>query len=689
MFGCSAKHTKCVIVGIGLALALSAPAESRLPPTAGSSANLTLTVNEMQELMKTDKDLIDQRTRAEQMLKANSKDYKAHLLLGYVLHHAEGDLARARFHLDKSHKMVLQAARRGDREAQQFYGIICYELLMVLTEMDQYEAKIDLLREMVSNLTGNNALFASDMAWPLMKLDKEQEARQVIQTALNSGNPAARINAWNTLGALESDRGHHQAAYDAFDGLLKEAARYNHQSITFYRNLGECCLPLGRYEEAEKYYSMAASLPFDDDSFSNPYQDLTSIYLGQARFGEAVSAMKKTMEWSNATKPFLYQQSMADNTQLKGMLQLELGLPAEAVETLQLLVQRPDRRGGTSLRIDQTEAGNLLCWRTALKTNLQRNQERLAATSLLSGGITLLRYGWQRLVKGKTTLSTDAIYVSLVWENLKMRRQIDQAEKRIAALSANGQRIRASMLPYDPQSVITTEWFRPNLMGIWGTGLSQAAIDDIRRHPPEQYAVAEPFLTALQGEIAFLNGSYRRSAELFSQALKTLPRQEALLRLRSETRLAMALLKCGKEDEALKLFQHVISSDGAMLREVEARIPVKASIETTDQGSGFNSAILKGLKRSPRFRVGSRGFNLSVTSAGKEDLRVSVSDSSGNTIKSFHVSLKDPNAPLTEVALAGIHDGLCAPNISVSSLSDSLDGSNTSTNVRDLIQYSR
>lgn len=685
MFGFKTKHTKRVFIGIALALALGAPVESRLPQTAETTAKLTLSVGEMQELMKNDKDLIDQRTRAEKMLKANAKDYKAHLLLGYVLHHAEGDLARARYHLDKSHKYVLKAVSN-DMEARQFYGIICFELLMVLTEMDQYEDKITLLREMSSTMS-NKELWMSEMAWPLMKLDKEKEARQIIQQILSSGNPGARINAWNTLGALESDLGHYQAAYDAFDGLLKEAARYSKPNITFYRNMGEACLPLGLYEDAEKYYSQAAKLPFEDDSFSNPYQDLTSIYLSQARFSEAMNAMKKTVEWSNATKPFLYQQSMADNTQLKGMLQLELGLPAEAVDTLQLLVQRPDRRGGTSLRIDQTEAGNLLCWRTALKTNLQRNQERLAATSFFSGAFSLIRYGWQRLTKGKTTLSTDAMYVSLVWENIQMRRQIDQAEKRIAALSANSQRIRASMLPYDTQSVITTEWMRPNLMGIWGTGLSQAAIEDIRQKPPERYAVAEPFLAALQGEIAFLNGSYRRSAELFSVAMKTLPRQEALLRYRTETRLAMALLKCGKESEALQLFQHVISGDGAMLREAEARLPIIAKVNASEQSSSFNSAVLKGLKRSPRFKVGSRGLQLIVSSAGKEDLRVAVSDSSGNSIKVFHVSLKNPNAPLAEVALAGIHDGLCAPNINISGLADSLDGTMNSANVRDLIQY--
>ena len=686
MFGNKAKNTKRVLIGIALAMILGAPLEARLPSSDSASSQQTITLSEMQELMKTDKDLIDQRTRAEQILKKHPDDYKAHFLLGYVLHHAEGDLARARFHLDKSHKTVLKAAKRNDREAQQFYGIISYELLMVLTEMDQYADKVKLLQEMSSNMA-NGAYFTSLMAWPLMKMDKEDEARQIIQKSLNSGNLSARIDAWNTLGALESDLGHHQAAYDAFDGLLKEASRYIKPNVTFYRNMGEACLPLGRYEEAEKYYSAATSLPFDDTCFSNPHEDLASLYLGQARFNEAVRAMDKTLEWSRATKPFLYQQSMAEVTQLKGMMQLELGLPAEAVNTIQLLVQRPDRRGGTSYRIDQTEAGNLLCWRTALQTNLQRNRERLAATGFFSGACTLIRYGWQRLVKGKSQLSTDAMYVSLVLENLQTRRQIDLADKRIAALSANGQRIRASMLPYEPQAVITTEWLRPNLVGIWGTGLSQAAIGDIRKNPPEQYAFAEPFLTALQGEIAYLDGNYRRSAELLSMAMKTLPHQEALLRLRTETRLAMAMQKCGKEEEALQLLQHVISSDGAMLREVGARIPIKAAVQTNSHGSSFNAAILKGLKRSPRFKVGSKGLQLLVTSAGKENLRVSVCDSRGNSLKTYHVSLQNPKAPLAEVALAGIHDGLCAPNISFKGFDDSLDASNTSVNLRDLIQY--
>lgn len=698
------KQLRGMLAGTVLILALSAPLAAAPPkpspsPSASASArpkaaaaatvdtSKPLTLKSLIEIIDGGKNLIDERTHAEQLLKADPKDYKAHFLLGYIMHRAEGDLPRARYHLQKANKIALRSARKGDKEAQHLYFAVSVELAEVLGEMDQYSAKIRILREM-SSYTRDNTEFTAQMAWPLMKLNKEKAARQAIQKSLSNDDVSVQTTALNTLGALESYLGHHQAAYDAGKKLLEKAKGKDKPNlITYYSNMGLNCLPLGYYEEAEKHFLQAADRPFSDHAYTNPHTHLCWLYLSQARFSETINSLRKAERWSRATKPFLYQQSIAGITELQGTVYLELGLPEKAVQTLSWLVQRPDRRGTNSTHVDQTEAGNLLTWRTALYANLQRNRERLAATDFRSGALTLIRYGWQRLRHGQGELSADAIYFNLVWDNLQMRRQIDQADKRIAALTAGHKRIRASMLPYFDQSINTSEWLRPNLVGILGTGLSQATIDKIQKRPPEQYEKHKPFLAVLQGEAAFLNGSYRRSAELLKQALQSLPKQEALLCLRTETRLAMALLKCGQEAEALPLLKHVISQNGAMLREVGARLPVKLQIETTLQGKDFNEELIQGLRRSPRFQVGSSGLVLLVTSASPNSLRVAVSDESGNSFKSYNVTLRSSSTPLAEIALAGIHDGLCTPSINLSGLDDSIDGSNTSIGVRELIKY--
>ncbi|MBQ7567525.1 tetratricopeptide repeat protein [bacterium] len=685
MFGMSAKKTGCILAGMALTLALCAPAEAD-PLQQDMEKSPEITYSEMRSLMKSEEELIDQRTRAEKKLKADPNDYRAHLLLGYVLHHAEGDLGRARYHLEKAHSLVVKADQRGERGARLFYSMICEELSMVLTEMDQYDAKIRLIKEMTTN--GLGARWESEMAWPLMKLDKEYEARQIIQKCLNSSDPVARINAWNTLGALEADRGHYQASYDAFDGLNKELSRYlTRPNLTFCRNIGEACLPLGRYEEAEKYYTLAASLPFDDASFSNPYQDLTRLYLGQARFSEAINSLKKTYDWSNATKPFLYQQSMAENTQLYGMTLLEVGRPHDAVLKLNKLAQRPDRRGGTSLRIDQTEAGNLLCWNIAMQTDLERTREALASLDFVSGLISFTR----------NVLDPDCspnCIVCLCLRELRLRRNIDTSSKRIAALAANSHRIRASMLPYDTQSVNTVEWFRPRLVEIWGTGLSEAALEDIKKNPPEHYLFSEPFMTALYGEIAFLRGSYRQSAEYLSRAMDTLPRQEALLRLRTQTRLAMALQGCGEKDKATELFKQILEKDGAMLRELKARIPISIDVSAQIKPN-IRKAIIKGLKRSPRFKVGKSNIHLKIDSTDTKAFRISLADEHGNVIRSVSctaqfkdlglMSYSDPTG-ITEFLLF-VQDYIFSPPIKISGLDDSLDSSNTDINAVDFKTY--
>ena len=696
-FKAKAKTVKRALLSAAAALLLSAPLQAGPTPTPSPSASPTalpdaskqLSVDSIAAILDNAKDFADLRTQVEKRLKDDPKDFKAHFLLGYIMQQAEGDLPRARYHLEQAHKIALKKARKGDKDAQQLYFAISYELVQVLGEMDQYQATVKLMREM-AGLTRDNLDITAGMAWQLMKLNKEKAARQAIQKCLNSDDTSVKMTALNTLGALESYLGNHQAAYDAGQELLKTAAlkgEEKHNLTVYYCNMGLNCFSLGRYEEAEKNFDKAAALPFSEYVISNPYAALTNLYLSQARFSETINTLTKAQRWSRAVKPFLYQQTIAGNTELKGVIYLELGMPEEAVEILNWLVQRPDRRGVNSLHVDQAEAGNLLSWRVALQANLQRNQERLAATDLKSGCLSLLRYGWQRLWHRESTLSPEAMYFGLVWNNLRMRLQISQADKRIAALSADNRRIRASMQPYFDQSISTWEWMRPNLVGILGIGLSEAAVRDIHKHPPEQYKFFKPFFTNLQGEAAFLKGQYSRSAELYRQALQGLPKQEVLLRLRTETRLAMALMKCGQESEALPLLQHVISSDGAMLREVGARLPIIPQIETAVQEPGFNQALLAGLKRSPRFKVGSSGLRLLVTSLDKENLRVTFNDAGGNSLKSFHVSLRKPQASLSETALAGIHDGLCAPNVSLSGLEDTVDSSNSSINARHLLKY--
>lgn len=668
------------MAGLALALSLGLPALSQAPGTASPAP---LTAVEMQQIIEDEKDLVDQRTRAEAMLKANANDYKGHMLLGFVLHHAEGDLARSRYHLKKSRDLCLAAAKsRGDAEALRFYSLATWELLTVLTEMDSYQEKIDVIDDYTK--AAPNELLTSEKAWPLMKLDREDEARAIIQRTISSNSAAARINAWNTLGALEADRGNYQASYDAFDGLNKEMENLRlPPNLTFCRNMGEACLPLGRYEEAERYYRLAASLPFDETSFSNPYQDLAEMYLDQARFPEAIEAGKKMLSWSHALKPFLYQQSMAENTMLEGTIYLELGLPNRAVDTLQLLVSRPDRRGGTSIRLDQAEAGNLLGWHTALRAKLERNREMQAGTGFWQGLWDLIRYGWNKLLGRDEAGDLDAIYVSLVLNNWQLRREIDKATKRIAALAADNDRIRNSMLPYDTQSIDTVEWFRPNLVGIWGTGLSEAALRDIAANPPQRQAIVAPFISALQAEISFQDGNYKDCAEYASQALQSLPQQEALLRLRVQTRLGQALLKRGQTDKALQVLGDVITRDGTLLRAAQVRVPVKLTVNTGSPG--LDSRLSRGLKRSPRFKVGSQGFQLQVSSAAKGGLKVSLADSGGNSLKAFTVP-SSADTPV-QTLLAGIHDGICAPNITINNLSDTLDGQNTSQTVQELIQY--
>lgn len=623
---------------------LALPALAR-DPAAGSEPP---TAEEVAGLMDRPENLVAWRELADRVLARDPDSFAGQMLMGFVLHRSEGDLPRSRFHLEKARKLALQASDRGNSEAFHFYALALYELRLVLAEMDRYQDQLAILEEF-ARLRGGPVV-AAEFAWPLMKLDREIEAREKLSQAFGSGDPVARIVAWNSLGALEMEYGNAQASYNAFQSLLAEARQNNWPlDCTYLRNAGEAALALGKYDEAERYFREATSVQFNDQTFSNPYLDLAGLYLTQARFPEALESTRRMHQWARAIKPFLYQQSMADTQQMTGELLLELGYVEEALEQLDLLVQRPDRRGGTSGTKDQSEAGNLVVWRSALLAWRERLAERMAS----SHGLEWWRLAFQRLQLG-----------------MKAR----AAGRRVAALAVANDRIQGSLRPYWAGSISMGEWFRPDLVELYGPGVTAAALQALRQNPPEKFPLEEPFLEAIEAEVAALSGDRSSALQHLERALGSLPPAEALLRARLHARAGQLLEAQGERAQALTHFQMAMQKAPGMLRTVRARLPV------TLQGDDNPTMreVARSLGRSPRFRRVGDGLPLQLSLAG-DRLEALLLGTDGSVlargVAPLQQDLRQSAADLAE----DLHRQAFSPQIDLSQVDlNSLDGSNAS-----------
>ncbi len=643
--------TITVVLGLFMIPLTSSPALSEeKSPTFETLSKGDIGGEELLQIANDTQNMVSWRKFAEKKLKQDKDSPVGHAILGVVFHRAEGDLPRSRHNFELAKKTLLRRLRSygGSNSDRTLFLGVQIQLCQVLGEMDEYKAKIKVLDEL-SNIPGFSH-FAVDKAWPLMKLNREEEARKVLSDAFNSNNVLAREIAWNSLGALESELGNYQASYNAFKNLINETKEQGKDpDPTVLRNCGEASLALGRFDEAERFFNEASRVPFSDQAYTNPFNDLTNLYIDEAKFTDAASCLKKTYERASAMRPFLYQQFMADNLQTTGTLLMELGLIPEACERLKRLVNRPDRQGGSSLDIDQAEAGNLLTWYVSLKALRECKREELSWTPF--------------------------------WKSFKIRGQIIaisyelwRSSSRIRALITENKRTASSFRPYNAQSISVDESYKPLLIKILGPGLCTVAIDEIFREAPDNLPVEEPYLLLNRAEIAYQFGNYDTSLKNYQKALKTLPQAARLVRSIATARVAQLAYAQGDFQTAANCYAQLITSTPTSIRHMEISVPITCQ----GDGSSASKQVISMLGRSPRFKVNNTGLAMRIHLQG-DRMAAELYGLDGSILSSSSVKLENDTKKTAEKLAAEIHNQTFATKVSLSSLGlDSLDGSTTS-----------
>ncbi|MGM9992052.1 MAG: hypothetical protein ACI376_04270 [Candidatus Bruticola sp.] len=640
-----------LMAAIGLILApLNSPALSEESShTFETLSKRNIGGQELMYIANDTENMIAWRKFAEEKIKQDKNSPVGHAILGVVFYCAEGDLPRARHNLEVAKKNLLKRLRSSDSYASPSLLIgIQIELSQILGEMDAYQDKIEVVDEL-SKLPGFQ-YFEVDKAWPLMKLDREAEARGVIADAFNSGNVSARNIAWNTLGALESECGNYQASYNAFRNLISELKDQGKEpDPTVLRNCGEASLALGRFDEAEEYFNEASRVPFNDQSYTNPFSDLTNLYISEAKFADAASCLKKTYERSKALRPFLYQQFMADNLQTTGTLLMELGFIPEACTRLQSLVNRPDRQGGTSLDIDQAEGGNLLTWYAALKAMRECLREELSWTPWLKS-------------------------LPIRWKIITINYELWRSSSRLRSLMTKHKRVGSSFRPYNSQSISASEWYKPLLISILGPGVCATAIDKVITSAPDNLPVEEPYLLLHKAEIAYQFGNRDTALKNYKKTLVTLPKAARLMRSIALARVAQLAYDQGDFQTSANSYAQLILSTPTSIRHMEISVPI------TCQGDGSAACrqLINMLNKSPRFKVTNTGLTMRISMRG-DRMAAELYGLDGRILSSSSVKLDNSAQKTAEKLAAEIHNQTFATKIELGSLGlDSLDGSATS-----------
>ncbi len=191
-----------------------------------------------------------------------------------------------------------------------------------------------------------NLDWSATRGWPLMKLGRMDEARAAMRESLKSTDPVDRRIALNTLGSLEFSAWNYEASYSWFTLLIAQSPPEDLTPTTL-SNRAETALALENFAGAEADYRQATDR-FRPGSYTNPWEEITPLYVQTGRLVFAVSAIQKMRAWDAASDPTLEQNRWSREQLIVGLVQLAAGRDQQAVDTTALLLRRPDRLGTTA-----------------------------------------------------------------------------------------------------------------------------------------------------------------------------------------------------------------------------------------------------------------------------------------------------------------------------------------------------
>ena len=521
------------------------------------------------------------RLLTEELLRRDKDSIPGHLIFGLIQHLAEGNLPLALYHVKKSRRVLEK--RYGDVPDDDlmmfWHSSAIIESAEINGAMGNHEKKIYHYREY-------NRLYTPPMiaqlGWPLMRLRRYDLARAAVEEALTmTDRPGQLAIARTALCAIEAEQQNREASWEACRSAADFERREARGGPTPFTNAAEAALGVLRFDEAEQLI-LRGTKRFQPGTVSNPWLDLTHLYVSQGRISEALESVREMFKWRRRQPAHIDEQNRAETELTSAFFLLYAGHPVEASRVTARILERPDRTGYTSSETEQMESGNALTDSVANRMAAELAQERAS---------------WSQF-----------------WEATKARVEARQLRlkawssgRRVASLMAAERILLATLRPYLAGSMEIPEWLEPEIVAFMGPGVIAAAIELARAE--ETVAEAEGYFLAYETEVAWQRGKWREAMERGGMALETLPGSEVLLRARVAARAAHAARKAGNSGVALQLFDEAMQLEPGVIRRLGLALPV-----AFDPAAGtLAKETVSYLEKSPRFtKVGRGWFRIEV-----------------------------------------------------------------------------
>lgn len=470
--------------------------------------------------------------------------------------------------------------------------------------------------------------------WPLMRMKLYDEAETAIIATEKTGVwPTTVLNDRGALAAIQNDR---LESYRCF----QELCSLHPTNYVYHRNLGGACYQTFRIAQAEEEFLKATKLS-RRYSRSSAFTDLANLFVQEGRFSEAVDALKNAQKQRSQRDPSTWQFDQGDYDLALTSLLGATGKLEAAERLARRSYDRPNRLGGSTQSEKCQEFSICLTLLSVLETRIAEMNE-LGAASL-------------------NNLSTETKRRSMQAEcwvlQQKLIKYLDQKQLLLA------------FTPYSdcsgsPYSMSELARFLPY-------GVVSSVVQSNRA--TDNLAGTEAYYDAFMADAEFRNGRSSEALRLAKAALETLSVDgEKLLRSRLQMIAAMVCFQNNQIEEGVKFLDPALAAYPAVLRMLDAYIPVH--IENDGSPTARQFAHL--LNKSPRLRPAANGLRIHITNReGK--LTVEMSRAADARHISVEVSSEDVHVEEACAALyRQFHEQLMSPVVALDQMTiNGLDGS--------------
>lgn len=585
------------------------------------------------------------RELAEKLVRTRPSSYVGHFVLGLVQHYGEANFPRALY----EERIALRLFERA-HGASPSTDLPWRWHARLLRELAATEGDLDHHSEKLGWIARHNGLYdpdlVADRAWPLMKMGRYDEARRAARLGVASDSSWERAVGLNALCAIEFEAGDDGKSYEACRLALEDARTTGSLSAVDLTNFAEASRSMFLLDEAEQgtLEATRAQVAW----YGNPHIDLAKLYIREARFAEALAALREIPRYRSSRPPHARDADRNESRRVLSAFFLVVGRPDDARRITSKALVMPDRRSHNSRDPAQDRAISALLDRRARLLSAEIIAEDAAAEPFWSRP-------WQ-VVRG----------LALQLEGWTSGRQA-------ARLLADDRRLVGTFRIGTARSAVMPPWLAGELVDVLGAGVVREAVRRARRGDRRERAPA--YYDAFDCEAALAQGDEVRAIELGRRALAALPPAEALLRARVHALVATAAWRSGQASAAARAYDAAFQADPGVFRRLGLAVPVRFQ----EPRGEVASAVRAVLSRSPRLEAdGAAPLSLRIDATSGSG-RACLVGAGGSVLGCGEAGARgadDADALARRIA-AAFHGQVFAPRVDLTQADvGSLDGSN-------------